>query len=789
MLLSVAALAGLGALGARASPQRLNARQQAPVPPADALSFIVPPPAADGGFAVNWQAGYASAVAVIEQMTLNEKATLATGQSGRCIGNTAAIERLGIPKLCLQDGPAGVRPARGVTQFPAGITAAATWDRDLIYQRALAMGKEFYEQGVNVAFAPVTGGPLGRAVLNGRTFEGGAADPYGAGEASYYSVKGIQDAGVIATAKHFLLYEQETFSNRYGIPHAPPANQLPYNSIADDKTTHELYLWPFAEAVRAGVGAAMCSYNLINGTHSCANSVTLNGLLKTELNFQGMVLSDYGAVWATESSAYGGLDLLTPGRGLGSYFGRFFGQELVDAVNNGTLPASRVDDQVIRILTPYFALGQADKPLPSPALSSGSVVPGSGPPAIYRNVQTPETVELVRKIGEDAVVLLKNTNKALPLVKPERILIVGEDAGPNPDGPASQGDFGYENVKGTFSLGHGSGYAIPNNLVDPLSSILNRASVDATSVDFVLNNTNIARINSLAATAQTAIVFTEAITTQGGDRNDLDLTRNGTEIVLATAARCSNTIVVVHTGGSVNLEPFADHPNVTAIVMPLMPGEQTGPSLVRVLYGDVSPSGKLPFTIGKALSDYPPNTIVRDAITEPTTEFTEKLLVDYRFFDANNITPRYEFGYGLSYSTFEYKKISEDRKFRADTMAIQKTAEKFAGQKPGESLYDVLTTVYADVTNSGDVTACEVAQLYVEFPSSEGQPPRQMRGFDKLKVVAAGEKRTAAFPIRRKDIMVWDVIQQQWRLPEGGKVTYRVGASSRDLPLTLVSSY
>lgn len=243
-----------------------------------------------------------------------------------------------------------------------------------MYARGKAMGQEFYDQGIvrhnflgarlgrqsssmsltpsllsttqNIAFSPVAGGPLGRAVLNGRTYEGGAADPYGAGQLAYYDIKGLQDSGVIATAKHFLMYEQETFSNRFGQPPrgGGPSNQLPYDSVVDDKTTHELYLRPFAEAVRAGVGATMCSCEQIgilsgslnlpdstlppsptgrqphckclrsarichsfqgsshkclqNGTHACANSETLNGLLKTELNFQGMVLSDYGGTFA-----------------------------------------------------------------------------------------------------------------------------------------------------------------------------------------------------------------------------------------------------------------------------------------------------------------------------------------------------------------------------------------------------------------------------------------------------------------------------------------------------------
>lgn len=260
-----------------------------------------------------------------------------------------------------------------------------------------------------------------------------------------------------------------------------------------------------------------------------------------------------------------------------------------------------MSDQAIRVLTPYYALGQDITPLPSPAVSSGSVNPANAPPAIFRNVQKPETVSLVRQIGEDGAILLKNTNKALPLRQPQQLLIVGEDAGPNPGGPGSEGNFGSDNgnPRGTFSLGTGSGYALPNNLIDPLAAIKSRAALDGTSVSSILNNTNIAGITRLARDAETAIVFVDAITGQGNDRRDLELTRNGTAIIQATAAQCDNTIVVIHAGGSVNLEPFIENPNITAVVMALMPGEQTGPSIARLLYGDISPSGKLPFT-GKA---------------------------------------------------------------------------------------------------------------------------------------------------------------------------------------------
>lgn len=279
---------------------------------------------------------------------------------------------------------------------------------------------------------------------------------------------------------------------------------------------------------------------------------------------------------------------------MGGILGKFFDQELLALVSNGTISESRLDDQAIRVHTPFFGLGLNATQFPPPTqhVSADFRVPSVND---YRLVQEAETVDLVRRIAEEGAVLLKNTG-SLPLNRPRRLLIVGEDAGYNSLGYRSQSDTGSTDAAGTFSLGFGSGYAIPNNLIDPLAAISIRALEDQTSLDAVLNNTRLELIRTRASEAETAIVFAEARTGQGFERTNLDLTRNGTEIILATASRCNNTIVVLHLPGAANLEPFADHPNITAILVPLLPGEQTGTSITRLLYGTINPSGKLPFT-------------------------------------------------------------------------------------------------------------------------------------------------------------------------------------------------
>ncbi|KEP45258.1 glycoside hydrolase family 3 protein, partial [Rhizoctonia solani 123E] len=365
-------------------------------------------PLADGGNA--WKDAHAKAKQVVSQMTLEEKVNITTGVSWKnlCAGNTGAVPRLNIPALCLHDGPTGVRPADFASQFPAQITVGATWDRELIYECAAALGAEFRGKGVHVALAPSTGGPLGRSPLGGRNWEGFSSDPYLSSIGSYLSVKGFQDKGVVATSKHYALYEQETNRNGFTppggrLPGMVYTNPIPISSDVDDATFHETYLLSFAEAVRAGTGAVMCSYNRINGSHACEDDVTLNQILKGELNYQGYVVSDWNAQWTNKGAALGGMDMTMPGID-------FWGENLSAMVSNGTVPTARLDDMVHRILTPYFALGQ-DKDFPPVQFNTSYLAIGTylglNPGSTHVNVQA-DHYKIIRKIGEDSATLLKN---------------------------------------------------------------------------------------------------------------------------------------------------------------------------------------------------------------------------------------------------------------------------------------------------------------------------------------------------------------------------------------------
>jgi hypothetical protein len=291
--------------------------------------------------------------------SLMEKVNITTGtgwSQDLCVGNTAPAVSVGFPALCLQDGPLGLRFSDHSTAFPAGITVGATWNKDLMYRRGKAHGKEARLKGINVILGPAMG-PLGRMPAGGRNWEGFGSDPVLQGVAAGHTIKGIQEEGVIATAKHLLLNEQEHFrqSFEWGLPNAMSAN-------AGERAVHELYLWPFAESVRAGVGSVMCSYNMLNNSYACGNSMLMNGWLKDELGFQGFVQSDWLAQRSGVASALAGLDVSMPGDGLLWMNGEsLWGPQLSIAVLNGSLPVQRLDDMVTRVVAAWYQMGQDNK--------------------------------------------------------------------------------------------------------------------------------------------------------------------------------------------------------------------------------------------------------------------------------------------------------------------------------------------------------------------------------------------------------------------------------------------
>ncbi|KAI1343480.1 beta-glucosidase-related glycosidase [Xylariaceae sp. FL0016] len=756
---------------------------------------VLPSPNMTG--AGGWEDALTKARAFVAELTLDEKADMVTGTPGPCVGNIVAIPRLGFNGLCLQDGPLAIRVADYTSVFEAGVTVASTWDRQILYARGVAMGEEFKGKGAHIALSPVAG-PLGRSAYSGRNWEGFSPDPYLTGVAMEKTITGIQDAGVQATAKHFIGNEQETQRNPTFNENGTVTDviQEAISANMDDRTMHELYLWPFANAVYAKAASFMCAYQRLNGSYACENSKALNGILKSELGFQGYVMSDWGGTHSGVASIEGGLDMNMPG-GLGAYglvpeAGSFFGGNVTLAVNNGSVPISRIDDMIVRIMTPYYWLGQDSADFPSVDPSSADLNTFSPKDTWFREFNLTGEVsrdvrgdhgELIRKHAAAATILLKNENNALPLKAPKSIAVFGNDAGEDTEGFYAQADFEF----GTLAVGGGSGTGRFTYLITPLEAIKARAKQDGALVQQWLNNTLIATSNVtdlwIPTPPEVCLVFLKTYASEGADREHLSVDWYGNDVVESVAKDCNNTVVVTHSAG-INTLPWADHPNVTAIVAAHYPGQESGNSLVDVLYGDVNPSGRLPYTIAYNGTDYnaPPTTAVNTTgVYDWQSWFDEKLHIDYRYFDAMNMSVRYEFGFGLSYTTFEMSDLSTECLDDAITSEPEALAIMPGGNP---ALWESLYNVTLSVTNTGDVEGATVPQLYVSFPEDttpSGTPPRQLRGFDKV-VLDAGETKMVSFELMRRDISYWDIISQEWLIP-AGEFTLSAGFSSRDLKL------
>ena len=418
----------------------------------------------------------------------------------------------------------------------------------------------------------------------------------------------------------------------------------------------------------------MCSYNQINNSYGCQNSYTQNKLLKGELGFQGFILSDWQAQHAGVSAALAGLDMSMPGDTVFGTGRSYWGANLTLAVVNGTVPEWRVDDMAVRILAAYYKVGRDRVSVPTNFNSWTKDEYG------YQHAMTQERYGKVnervnvrghhhliaREVASHSVVLLKNEG-ALPLTGNEKFTaIIGEDAGPNPQGPNSCPDRGC--ADGTLAMGWGSGTADFPYLVTPADGIQREVmSVGGGNVMSVFDNYAEDEIKKVASQASVALVFANAGAGEGyisvdeneGDRNNLTLWKQGDKLIKTTASYCENTIVVLHSGGPVLVNEWYDNPNVTAILWAGLPGQESGNGLADVLYGRVNPGAKTPFTWGKSREDYGA-PILREpnaGTNAPQVDFEEGIFIDYRAFDKDDIEPVYEFGFGLSYTEFSFSDL------------------------------------------------------------------------------------------------------------------------------------
>ena len=543
----------------------------------------------------------------------------------------------------------------------------------------------------------------------------------------------------------------------------------------------------------------MCSYNRVNNSYACQNSKVLNGILKTEIGFQGFVVSDFGGQHSGVASAVSGLDMAMPNNLL-------WGSNLHQAVTNGSLSESRLDDMVTRIMAAWYQMGQDSPDYPSPGIGMPADILA---PHRIVNARKPASKPTIFQGAVEGHVLVKNVNNSLPFKRPQMLSIFGYDAmAPStydPSGGLNIWSLGEETFPlgpvicdlttgsgcpplsaytgATLWSGGGSGATTPPYVDAPFDALLQYSIKNDIALFWDFTTTG--STSTVDAATDACLVFINAFATESFDRPGLRDDFSDA-LVQNIAAQCSNTIVVIHNAGVRLVDQWIENPNVTAVIFAHVPGQDSGRALVEIIFGMQSPSGKLPYTVAKNESEY--GSLLAPSLPEgiyvdfPQSNFTEGVYIDYRRFDELDIEPRYEFGFGLSYTTFSYSDLQAC--VDQPNAAIYPHGEIIPGGP--EDLFDIVATVTAQIQNTGGVAGAEVAQLYVGIPG-DSQPVRQLRGFEKV-TLRPEQTVEVTFPLRRRDLSVWDVDAQQWALRRGTYQLY-VGASSRKLLLNGTISF
>ncbi|MCR5560276.1 MAG: glycoside hydrolase family 3 C-terminal domain-containing protein [Bacteroidales bacterium] len=686
----------------------------------------------------------------LAQMTLDEKIAIIHAQSKF---SSPGVPRLGIPELWCDDGPHGVRPetlwdkwaAAGhtndsCTAYPSLTCLAASWDRDLARLYGRSVGEEARYRGKNVLLGP--GVNICRTPLCGRNFEYMGEDPYLAGQLSARYIQGVQSNNVAACVKHFALNNQEN-------------HRLTANVNVDDRTLYEIYLPAFKAAVQeGGAWSVMSAYNKYDRVFASHNSRLLKDILKDEWGFDGAVISDWGAAHDTDGCANGGLDLeygsYTDGEARtapAAYDQYYMAQPYKAKILSGELPESELNDKAARALRLNFR-----------TMADG----------YHGSFLSPEHTADCRMIGGEGIVLLRNEG-VLPLKKDAaKIVVLGENAiRPMVVGGSSS------SLKAQHEVSPLQGI---RNAFPDAEVIYERAyySGEPTPGDYnysLYDITETRPADKLLADALTAIEGADYVVFIGGlnknkgqdcegrDRSSYGLPYGQDEVIAAIAA-VRPDMVYVNISGSPVAMPFAD--KVGAIVQAWYLGSETGNALADVLTGDVNPSGKLPFTFPVALEDGPvkterqyPGYMDEDGIWQ--VHYDEGIYVGYRWYDTEGIKPLFPFGYGLSYTSFEYGKA------------------RLSSKKMGQRL-----TVKVPVTNTGKVAGAEVVQLYIQdVEASVDRPVKELKGFEKV-WLEPGETKTVSISFGRDALSFFDALNHCW-VAEPGQFKALVGASSEDI--------
>ncbi len=655
---------------------------------------------------------------LIMQMTLEEKAGLCSGLD---FWKTKSIDRLGIPSIMMTDGPHGLRKQAGdsdhlglnksvpATCFPTAAGLACSWDRNLLQKIGIALGEECQAENIGIILGPGTN--IKRSPLCGRNFEYFSEDPYLSSEMAAGHINGVQSQGVGASLKHFAANNQEH-------------RRMTIDTIADERTLREIYLASFENAVKQSKPwTVMCSYNKLNGEYCSENKYLLNDILREQWGFEGLVVSDWGAVNQRADGMAAGLDLEMPySYGTGD-------KKIVDAVKTGKLPESVLNAAVERILNIVFKVVDKEKQN-----------------ATYdRNAHH----KLAREAARECMVLLKNEDAVLPLKKSGSIALIGAFA------------------KNPRYQGGGSSHINPSKLDNILEEIT-RIAGDKTRLTYAdgyqaetddINEELINQAKQTAANADVAIVFAglpDRYESEGYDRQHMGLPKNHTVLIESVAEVQSKVVVVLSNGSPVEM-PWIG--KVKGLLECYLGGQAQGGAIADVLFGAANPCGKLAETFPIVLNDNP--SYLNFPGEGDKVEYREGIFVGYRYYDKKNIKTLFPFGYGLSYTTFEYTDILVDKKEISDKETLK---------------------VFVKVKNTGNVIGKEIVQLYVrDKESSVSRPEKELKGFEKLEL-KPGEEKAISFSLDKRSFAYYSTELCDWHV-ETGEFEIIIGGSSRDIQL------
>ncbi len=684
---------------------------------------------------------------LIAQMTLEEKIGMLHGNS---MFATGSVERLGIPELKMVDGPLGIREeisknswaAAGwdndfATYYPAGGGLSATWNTDLAYLFGNSVGQEARARNKDMLLSPAIN--IIRTPLGGRTYEYFSEDPFLNKKISVPFIVGVQNNDVMTCVKHFAVNNQET-------------NRGTIDVLVDERTLREIYLPAYKAAVtEANAYSLMGAYNKFRGDYLCENDYMLNKILREEWGFKGVIVSDWAAVHTTVKSLENGLDIEmgTP-KPFNDYF---LADKLIAAAKAGEISEEEINKHIKRILRVLFqvkAINEIDR------------VKGS--------IATEAHYQDAYKIASESVVLLKNEKNALPLNLEgiKSIAVIGNNATKK----NALGGFGagvktkrevtpLEGLKNrlpeSVTINYAKGYLErytknENNQKEEVT--LNRP-VTVTELDPEL----LAEALEAAKNSDVVIIFAGSnrdYETEASDRRDLSLPFGQEELINKVLEINPNTIVVFIAGAPFDIEGISE--KTTALVWSWFNGSEGGNALADVLLGNINPSGKLPWTLAKKLDDYAPHA-TNSFPGDKRVTYVEGLLVGYRWFDAKDVDPLYEFGYGLSYTDFEFSDIKTD--------------------KSTYTKDDVIKVTF-NLKNSGHVDGKEVAQLYVSKPESLiERAPQELKGFKKAEI-KSGESQTVSITIATSELAYYNVVKKEW-VVEPGEYILKVGNASRNI--------